>query len=170
MPTSEWCAGLSAAAGDDHLAVGERVDVFRRALLLGDLDWRFIHAARDRIEGMAGAWNEGRIEVGTTCAGRVAVVRGSAQGALNLGYRFAPVVVAELAEPGAPIATRRKLTIAQFATGHIDLPGVARALIGVEPGWGGSPTIIGSPQGVGSNLPLATVLRIIRAKLMGSAP
>jgi hypothetical protein len=48
----------------------------------------------------------------------------------------------------------------------VDLPAVRDELASLEAGWGGSPTIIGSPQGVDSNLPLETVVAIVAKHLL----
>ena len=75
-----------------------------------------------------------------------------------LGYRFAPLVVA-FAGRDIP----RQVTIAQFSAGYVDLAAVASDLNAEEPGWGGSATIVGSPQGVGSRLSEARILMAVES-------
>jgi hypothetical protein len=58
-----------------------------------------------------------------------------------------------------------KDTIAQAELGWVDLPAVQAELAALEPGWGGSPTIIGSPQGVSSSLTLEQVTDVIARHL-----
>jgi hypothetical protein len=63
----------------------------------------------------------------------------------------------------------RKFTVCQFSEGHVDLRGVKADLDAIERGWGGSPTIIGSPQGVGSQLSIELVLDVVERHLLRSA-
>ena len=61
--------------------------------------------------------------------------------------------------------TLSNYAIAQWTRGHVDLVKVAALLRREEPGWGGSPTIIGSPQHGPSRLPLDRVVAILGACL-----
>jgi hypothetical protein len=109
---------------------------------------------------LAEAWNSGEIRIDHVPGDSLAVVRAATPGALMLGYRFAPVVLAISGE-----RRPRKVTIAQFSVGHADLGAVAAALRALEPGWGGTTTILGSPQGIGSVLEEDEILRILRGHL-----
>lgn len=95
--------------------------------------------------------------------GCIAVVRAQSAAALQLGYCLAPVVVAENMAFGTP--SHRKLTIAQYDAGHVDLRAVTAELCRLESGWGGSVTIAGSPQGRSSSLPLDLVIEIVERYL-----
>ena len=98
---------------------------------------------------------------------QVVVVQSRLRAATSVGYTQAPIVVAlnpAFSMGGAP--PTRKFTICQYRAGYVDLPAVMQELASLEAGWGGSPTIIGSPQGVDSNLPLETVVGIVAKHLL----
>ena len=120
---------------------------------------RAARARRDLFEALR--W--GHIRVRSALVGRIAVVEGFAPGALRLGYRLAPVVIA-VTEPqgGERLPVQRKMTIAQWCSGHADLTRVAALLNTQEAGWGGSPCIIGSPQGRPSYCTIADALAALR--------
>lgn len=103
------------------------------------------------------------------------VVESIHKAAINpVGYSFAPVVVALNPEfrPRADIPAVRKFTIAQYQTGYVDLKAVTAELNQLEPGtttdskWGGSPTIVGSPQGVSSVLTVDQVVAVVEKYLI----
>ena len=97
----------------------------------------------------------------------IVVVQSRLRAATSVGYTQAPTVVAlnpAFSMGGAP--PTRKFTICQYRPGYVDLPAVRDELASLEAGWGGSPTIIGSPQGVDSNLPLETVVGIVAKHLL----
>ena len=97
----------------------------------------------------------------------IVVVQSRLRAATRVGYTQAPIVVAlnpAFSMGGAP--PTRKFTICQYRPGYVDLPAVRDELASLEAGWGGSPTIIGSPQGVDSNLPLETVVAIVAKHLL----
>ncbi len=60
-----------------------------------------------------------------------------------------------------PPEPHAKFTVCQFTTGYCDLKAVVGELATLEPGWGGSPTIIGSPQGQGSSLSVEEVAEVV---------
>jgi hypothetical protein len=109
------------------------------------------------------AWRNGEVRLSAPKPGRIAVVEGFVAGALRFGYRLAPVVVAVgEASRSASLEWWRRITVAQWRVGHVDLTHAAALLAAVEPGWGGSPTIIGSPQGTPCRVDIARVIAVLR--------
>jgi len=95
------------------------------------------------------------------------VVSGDHRLAMRLGYTAAPVVVAT--NPvfrfggGDP---HRKHTIARWNSQvPMDWDGLLTDLVAREPGWGGSTSIIGSPQGVASGLTTDDVADLVERHL-----
>lgn len=60
----------------------------------------------------------------------------------------------------------RKFTVCQFKPNYVNLPAVFAELSEKEPGWGGTPTIGGSPQGVSSALSIDEVAEVVRKHLL----
>ena len=119
--------------------------------------------------GMIAALGNGQIKTEVR-AGKIAVVESTHKAAINpVGYSLAPLVVALNPEfqPRADTPAVRKFTIAQYQAGHVDMAAVANELNQLEPTstekskWGGSPTIIGSPQGVSSALTVDQVVAVV---------
>ena len=159
--------GPAAAVAADHAIPLEcRVELVARWLDTGEMPRRYRQAAEARGRILAAALAGGALRVSTTAQGRIAVVEGSADGAVRIGYLRAPVVVALNPEfsfrHGPP---HRKFTVCQYRPGYVDLAAAARTLAGREPGWGGSATIIGSPQGRSSELTIADVAAVVLANL-----
>ena len=106
------------------------------------------------LESMA----DGSTWIGAGYGGRLCAITSAHLGALDIGYHLAPVVVATNPEMRGPGGPHRKHTVCQWQAGHVDLRAAVMALNAAEeecggtPGWGGSATIIGSPQGVSSTL------------------
>jgi len=94
--------------------------------------------------------------------GSVAVVCTTHRAATMLGYCIAPVVVAENpAFRSGGGAAHRKVTICAWDASYCDIRAALAELSALEPGWGGSPTIGGSPQGVSTMLSLETIVGIV---------
>lgn len=92
----------------------------------------------------------------------IAYVESTHRGAMGLGYHVAPIVVAmndEFSFRGGPAG--RKFTVAQYEQGHVDMATVIADLQALEPEWGGSPTICGSPQGTASGLSPEQVVSVV---------
>ena len=154
--------GLRDLAADHRLSVHARVCLAMDWIAGGDLPALFKLRARARIETTRRAFEDGEITVRPALDGLVALVRSENPSGLALGYSIAPVVVAI----GGCEGPGRKMTIAQWGESWIDLPLLAARLNRFEPGWGGSATIIGSPQGIGSQLSLSRVLEMVNVSLL----
>ncbi|MBP9667293.1 hypothetical protein KBD87_00595 [Candidatus Saccharibacteria bacterium] len=106
-------------------------------------------------------------EVIASSTGRVAIVLSPSRFAVSAAYAKADVVVAvneSFSFNGGP--RHRKVTVCQAKPGLVDLNAVFVALSETEPGWGGSPTIGGSPQGVSSVIPTNEIVRIVEEHLL----
>lgn len=154
---------VAALAADQGRTISERVALMGDWLRTGRRDPKSYAPVREAARSTVEALENGEFTIFPVCEGRVARLRGSAPYGLQMAYRIAPVVVAE-----ANFGAVRKVTIAQFERGWIDLRAVASGLSDQEPGWGGSDTIIGSPQGVGTALPLQVIEAVVDAALVGS--
>lgn len=149
-------AALAAAVADHRRDVAQRVstmwDWLRNAAVPTDADVATPDPAEAEIE---------------IVDGRLAVVRSEQRGALGLGYRHAPVVIAEnLAfrlHGGAP---HRKVTIAQGEEGYVAMPALRGTLSDMEPGWGGTATVLGSPIGRATCIPLPDIVTVVRQHLL----
>jgi hypothetical protein len=105
----------------------------------------------------AAAWSAGLIRFEVMCGGKMAFVPSDYPGAITLGYRHAPIVVAERL-----VGDKRKISIAQFEREHLDMRALATRLNAIEPGWGGSETILGSPQGQTSKVKIGDIASLIQ--------
>lgn len=153
----------------DSWSVEQRVLAFAAWLVQGrtSLPDEVVQAALDFESRLLDAWNGADIDVRLSTDPRVAVMRaarGAPVGGMDIAYRQAPVVIAEGHMPWG-----RKLTIAQFEPGWVDLRALAADLNSLEQGWGGQPdAIIGSPQGVGCVLRMADVEALVTSQLRGA--
>jgi hypothetical protein len=116
---------------------------------------------RERQELITALEND-EISYRLVCGGKVAIVVSEHRAATMIGYSLAPVVIAMnpnfrqgLGEPYL------KYTICSYSDRPINLANVYSALNELEPGWGGGPTIIGSPQGVSSQLSMHTLVDVV---------
>jgi hypothetical protein len=169
-------ATLAAAMADNDRSVADRVMIAERWLLADQEPWmeasqRDLKPYEDRVREsasrLAKAVEEERIRFHVAANGRIAVVGGLAEASLRLAYCLAPVVIAvnpafrfQFGQP------HLKYTICQYIESYVDLAETVRRLAALEPGWGGSRTIIGSPQGVGSCLMLDHVVKLVEAHLL----
>ena len=171
---------LASVTGQDHALVA-----VTGAMFDGDL------TARERV-GLAARWlesgtepagyrkrwtahavrllrgvDDGRIIVEPAAEGRIALVTSQLPGTLRLGYCIAPVVIAH--DPGRPSTdppALRRVVVAQYAPGHVELQEVRDALARIEQGWGGSSTLLGSPQGRSCALALPRVIKVVAQHLI----
>ena len=152
---------------DRDLTARDRVDLAARWLETGaepgGYRERWTAHARVLLDGLA----SGAVAVEARAGGRIALVTSRLPGSLRLGYSRAPVVVAH--DPGgAPDAdppAPRRVVVAQYAPGYVGLSGLRDALARQEPGWGGSSTLLGSPQGRACGLGAEEIVAVVERHL-----
>ena len=163
---------LAAAMQDGRVAVRARVRLALDWLVSGLVPEAYRRASLERAGRLWRAVRDGELLADTTEApGRLAEIVTTADGALAIGYRLAPVVVAlnpRFAFPDGTVGP--KYTVAQYAPGHADLDAALALILRWEAGWGGTATIKGSPQGRPSRLDRATVARAVAHCLREPAP
>ena len=160
--SSRPLAAIAAAVADFRVPMTDRVAMMEHWLLTGEEPAEYrTRVDAERLE-MIAALEDGAISVSTAHDGRIAVVESTHRAGTMIGYMKAPVVVALNPEfrvgGGEPHA---KFTVCQFEAGYCDLRAMVAELVEREPGWGGSPTIVGSPQGQGSTLSIVEVVEVI---------
>ena len=160
-------AAIAAAVSDFRVPIEERVALMERWLISGEEPPAYRDKVQRERQEMIDALERGDIAIRKEAEGKIAVVESTHRAAMALGYSVAPVVVALNPafrfQGGEPI---RKFTIAQYREGYVNLRAVIEELNELEPGWGGSAAIAGSPQGVSSQLSVEQVVEIVRKHLM----
>lgn len=164
--SSRPLAAIAAAVADFRVPIADRVATMEKWLLTGEEPANYrAQVERERHE-MIVALESGAIKYGTRCDGRIAVVESAHRAATSVGYSLAPVVVA--LNPAFRIGggePHRKFTICAFEARFADIKSALAELAALEPGWGGSPTIGGSPQGVSSKLTIDQVVEVLSRHL-----
>lgn len=158
-------AAINQAVMDFKVSLEQRVTLIETWLLTGQEPVNYRDLADKARSTMISALEAGQITYELN--DDVAVVTSTHMAGTAIGYCLSPVIVVYNPEfrfqGGEP---HKKFTIAQFTPGHVDLKKSLEEISGLETGWGGSPTIIGSPQGVSSTLSLETVVEIVKRHII----
>lgn len=143
---------------DHRRPVEDRAAAVRQWILTGHLDDEAEIRLRLYVEAL-----DALTDLDVQVQDGVAVVTGSHRLAMSIGYRYAPVVVATnpaFRWQGGP--PHVKHTVARWRSSQpMDWDGMLAELREREPGWGGSSSICGSPQGNGSTLTQREVLSVV---------
>jgi len=158
-----WFEALSLICADRTLSIEERVKRMRAWIMDGTCQG--LGEALEKVQAeKQRTWTDSQVLLQQ---GNLVVLAAHTQGATALSYCYAPVAVLvndQFRFPGVPGA-HLKYTVCQFQAGrYADLVGAARALNELEQSggsWGGSPGIIGSPQGVSSTLSVEQVIEVV---------
>lgn len=159
----QFLGALHAGIASKETRIEEGVHHVRHWLVTGEAPAEWIERAGNAADALFDALTRSIVLVREAIPERIAIVEGMAPGSLRLGYRRAPVVLAETALGDKGVSSMRKLTIAQYREGFVDLRRAAAILSAMETGWGGSETIISSPQGASSAIPVEKCLDVLRA-------
>lgn len=159
-------AAMAAAVADFKVPMVERVSVMGRWLLTGEEPESYRQKVESERADLIRALESGEIIRQLVAGGKVAVVESTHRAATMVGYSLAPVVVA--LNPSFRLGggeAHRKFTICAYSAQFADIRSALAELAELEPGWGGSPTIGGSPQGVSSVLTTNQVVGVLAKHL-----
>jgi hypothetical protein len=164
---SETLSAIAAATSDFKVSLEQKVEWLKDWIVSGQEPEGYREQVIAERQKLADALESGDIKINTAKDGSYCVVESGHRAATSLGYTQAPVVVAlnPLFKFGdsEPV---KKFTISQFKLGYIDLNSALEELNQLEEGWGGSPTIGGSPQGVSSELDIDQVVSVIEKHII----
>jgi len=165
--SSRPLAAIAAAVMDFKVPLADRVSTMERWLLTGDEPEQYrTQFEKERLD-MITAMETGQIKYETSSDGRIAVVESTHRAATSVGYSLAPVVIAR--NPAFKLGggeAHVKFTICAFEPKFADIKSALAELATLEAGWGGSPTIGGSPQGVSSALTIDQVVAVVEKHLL----
>jgi len=164
--SSRPLAAIAAAVMDFKVPLADRVATMEKWLLTGEEPEQYRASVEKERLDMITALESGAIKHETRSGGKIAVVESTHRAATSVGYSLAPVVVAlNPSFKQGPSEPYKKFTVCQFAGGFADIKSVLAELNELEAGWGGSPTIGGSPQGVSSKLTIDEVVAVVEKHL-----
>ncbi len=153
---------INARTMDFKVPVADRVKSMEEYLVQGTEPAGYREKVEIERAQMIEALETGKIKIEVVSDGNVAYVETSHLSGMTLGYSQAPIVVASnpAFKQGSGDAYK-KYTICQYDDTWLDLVAVKNELAALENGWGGSPTIIGSPQGKSSEIPPEKIIEIV---------
>lgn len=143
---AQGSGALHAAIASRTLPIEDAVALVAHWIETGEPPSSWLARTDTAASELLAALRSGDVRIEAVPATAVAIVTGRATGALRLAYRVAPVVIA-IASSATGAGRIRTINIAQYDLSWVDLLATAQDLCKHEPGWGGSPGIIGSPQG-----------------------
>jgi hypothetical protein len=161
-------AAISAAVADFRIPLEGRVALMRRWLLTEEEPAGYRAQVEAERAELISALETGEIKVSLAADGRIAVVESTHRAATAVGYAHAPVVLAR--NPAFRVGggdAHTKFTVCTYSPEYADIRSALGELARHEPGWGGSPTIGGSPQGVSSQLTTDEVVSVVTRHLVG---
>lgn len=162
-------AVLGASVSDFKSPLALRVMTMESYLTDGKLPEQHQKQVDDARKQLITALESGEMKAELSMSSKVAIVIGKHRDAMTIGYSLAPIVVAFNPEfsPNPKVPAHAKYTIAQYKIGYANLVGALKELNAVDPAvteeakWGGSAGIIGSPQGISSQLSPEQVSEIV---------
>lgn len=154
-------AALGAAVADFKKPLADRVQAVRTWLENGSESDVYRKRVREEREKLITSLMNGSIVY--RLEENIAVVTSQERAATYVGFSLAPVVIALnpifQQEKGTPY---KKFTISTYAPKYADIQAALAELSVLEPGWGGSVMIGGSPQGVSSQLTMEQVVEVVK--------
>lgn len=160
-------AAIARCVADHKVSFRDRVLAVSRWLETGEEPEGYRDQYQKEQAEIVQALESDQTAIYTTIDKKIAIVQSKLRSATRLGYTQAPIVIAvnpEFSFQGS--SPHKKYTVCQYSQGYVDLMKVKQDLINLELGWGGSPTILGSPQGVSSTLHLSEVVKIVTKHLL----
>lgn len=163
---NESLAALGRMITDFKVPVPERIKLLEKWFETGEEPQGYKEKAFQEKLSMVEALERGEIKSQVFADDKIALVESTHRSGTSIGYGLSPVVVAlnpSFSQSGSE--PYKKYTICQFTPDYVDMTAVLKELNELESGWGGSPTIIGSPQGISSNLTPEKIIEVVAKHL-----
>lgn len=163
---AEELSGLNVLVMDFKVPMQDRVNMVEKWLEKGKVPQNYVEQAVNNRKSIVQALENGEIKVKLVADDKIAKVESKHMAGTIVGYSLAPTVV--VSNPEFKLGggeSHLKHTVCQYKSGYIDLQSALKELNEKENGWGGSPTIIGSPQGISSKLNQEKVIEIVKKYL-----
>jgi len=158
-------SSIAACVMDFKVPIDDRIKAMVEWIKNGDIPNEYDAIIIEERDELIFALSDGTIKFREEDG--IAIVKSTHRAATTVGYSLAPVVIALNPEFSfRDIPKHKKFTIAQFELGHVNMLAVFNELSELEEGWGGSPTIGGSPQGVSSKLSIKEVKEVVKKHLL----
>lgn len=155
--------GLFLFVGGWKNSLESKVSAVRRWILSGKFDGQEDY---NRIADEHFRESICRSKVEIILPRRLVFIRSLSRGACGLGYRFAPVVVALNPSYRFGLEESRlygkRWVVGQLNNSYVNIQLLLRTLRERESGWGGSTTIIGSPQTHPSRIPKEELIDLVK--------
>lgn len=147
---------------DFKISLTDRVRMMKEYLVLGKCSDYYLERVRADKQNVVSAIENGEIVSEVVSNGNIVYVESGHRAATMVGYSKAPIVIAfnPIFKQGSN-EPYKKYTICQYDNSWVDLESVKNELNNIENGWGGSPNIIGSPQGRDSLVNKEKVIEIV---------
>lgn len=164
---------IGAAVVDKKLTIAERVQIMKQWLISGEEPAGYAEQVANERKDLIRALENKEIEILSSDYNEIIKVNSKHRAATMIGYSYAPIVIAR--NPEFKHSTGnigQKYTLCQFELGWVDLPKCIEELNALEenrggmPEWGGTPTIIGSPQGSPSVLTMHQIETIVTKHIL----
>ena len=162
-------APVAMLASDWKVPLKDRVMSVIRWLERGESPTAYVQQANEARKEIRDAVDSGKTTVSVESG--IAIVHSTLRAAPSIGYSKSPVVIAiNEAFTFGDGPAHRKVTICQYALGYCDLKAVFAELNeSCGGGWGGSPSIGGSPQGLHCDTPVDELKAVVKRHLTRKA-
>lgn len=156
--------GALASTLKPFMVTNENITTITQFIEDGSVDKKVMESYQETQKSIIEKVKSGEVKVSKVDG--VAVVETTLPCATNIGYCYAPIVIAVNKEMRAPDgSTYRKISIGQHEAGYVDLAPVKEALNQTNPGWGGNPNFIGSPQMQNCETSIEDLLTLVKQNL-----
>ena len=159
---NEGLSAIAAAVMDFKLPVNQRIALIEKWLETGEEPESYRERVNKDRNDLVEMLERGDITYRVEHSGKLSLVTSTNIAGTTVGYSMAPVTAVTnpaFSFQGNPPVVKH--TVCQYKLGYVDLSAVMNELNDIEPGWGGSPTIIGSPQGMSSKITQEQLSEII---------
>lgn len=166
---NESLGGIAKAVADYKIPLEQRVQWMYAWLESGVEPEGYREAWLKEWDEIKSALESGATRVNVEASGKYAIVNSKLRAATSIGYAHAPVLICY--NPEFPHNPKEgvfgmKYSVCQYTEGYADLTAFKDEMKKIEEGWGGSPTIVCSPQGEPSTLSPEVVAEVLQKHLL----
>ena len=163
---SKTYSAMAAMSFDFKSPIEDRIKEMRKYLYTGEVAEKYLSKVEEERDDFINKLETGEIKFSNEINPEICLVETNTRYASNVGYSLAPIFIGISDKFNFQGTEIRKVTIAQYCEGYLNIENLQKELNAMEPGWGGPKNLLGSPMGQDCKISKEDLLTLVESNLL----
>ena len=163
---SKTYSAIAALCFDFKTPIEDRIEGMRNYLYTGEVEEKYLKKVDEERDDFINKLETGEIKFSNEINPEICLVETNTRYASAVGYSVSPIFIGISDKFNFQGTEIRKVTVAQYCEGYLDMENLQKELNTLEPGWGGPKNLLGSPMGYNCSISKEDLLTLVENNLL----